>query len=118
MVLPAGYHHGTANPFVAGRLTEGTPPPLQKLNTALISHFDKIGKTKSKMKMVISEVDYFARLEGVWQENCWTKSAVTTMWSTIWHHLEPYLRTITTRENDDMTGKRAATVSYPDEPAV
>ena len=53
------------------------------------------------------EVKHFARLEGVWLKGCWTAPAVTTMWSTIWHHLEPYLRTVTKRKNGKESDKQS-----------
>ena len=49
------------------------------------------------MKKVMLQVEQFARLEGVWLQGGWTPAAVTTMWSTIWHRLEPHLRTVTRR---------------------
>ena len=88
-------------------LDEEHAPVLQKLNLSLVGHFDKGGKVRSKMKLVMREVEHFARLEGVWLEVRWTVPAVTKMWSTIWRHLEPYLRTVTTRKDGKVTDKKS-----------
>ena len=71
-------------------------PALRRLSAALVAHFDPRGRIKSRMNFVMREVEYLARLEGVWHKGRWTSGAVTTMWSTIWRHLEPYLCTLTT----------------------
>ena len=124
--LKVGYHHGRFNPLPAswrypkgltiiqlmnlwliGSKTEHVPP-LRKLSHDLIKHFDKKGKTRHKMKIVMGEVEHFARLEGVWLEVCWTEPAVTRMWSTIWPHLEPHLRTQTVKKMAKYLVKRAA----------
>ena len=68
---------------------------LQKLSTALVAHFDPRGRIKSEMNFVTHEVEYLARLERVWHQGRWNLGAVTTMWSTMLHHLEPYLCTLT-----------------------
>ena len=44
---------------------------------------------------MVNEVEHLAKLEGVWLERGWTSPLVTKMWSTIWPHLEPHLRTLT-----------------------
>ena len=51
------------------------------------------------MKNMMVEIKHFARKKGVWLDNGWTPGAVITMWSTIWHDLEPYLRTVSKGKN-------------------
>ena len=74
------------------------PPPkrlLEKFENSLLGHLDNRGKVRSNMRLVMSEVEHFARLEYVWLKSCWTISATTTIRSTIWPHLQPYLSTLT-----------------------
>ena len=68
------------NLWLIGSKTEHVPP-LRKLSHDLLKHFDQEGKTRHKMKVVMGEVEHFARLEGVWLETRWTEPAVTRMWS-------------------------------------
>ena len=58
------------------------------------------------MNLVMKEVEYFARLENVWLERRWTSPDVTKMWSTIWPHLEPHMRTLTKR-NGEVTAEKS-----------
>ena len=37
----------------------------------------------------------------VWLDHGWTTATVTTIWSTIWPLVDPYLRTQTVRKNDE-----------------
>ena len=87
-------------------------PALRRLSTTLVAHFDPRGKIRSPMKFVMCEVVYLSWLEGVWHEGRWTSGAVTTMLSTIWRHLEPYLCTLTTT-NDRVSDKKAAESRSP-----
>ena len=84
--MKCGYHHGLFNPLPSSwtypkgmtviQLMNlwliGSPresvPPLGKLKTVVISHFDARGKVKSKMKTVMNEIQHLAELEGVWLE--------------------------------------------------
>ena len=59
------------------------------------------------MKVVMRRVKHFAQLKGVLLEGRWTAPAVTTMWSTIWRHLEPYLRTVTTCKDGKVTNEKS-----------
>ena len=43
-------------------------PSLRRLSAALVAHFDPRGRIKSRMKFVMREVEYLARLKGVWHE--------------------------------------------------
>ena len=45
------------------------------------------------------EIKHFARKKGVRLDNGWTPGAVITMRSSIWHDLEPSLRTVTKGKN-------------------
>ena len=111
--VKVGYHHGIFNPlpsswkyppgltviqlinlWLVGSEKEFVPP-LRKLHLSHVRHFDKRGRARSKMKIVMHEVEYFARLQCVWVAGRWTSPAVTKMWSAIWPHLEPHLRTLT-----------------------
>ena len=82
-------------------------PALHKLSLFLVGHFDRGGKIRSKMKLVMREVEHFACLVGVWLEGRWTVPAVTKIWLKIWRHLEPYLRTVTTRKDGEVTDKKS-----------
>ena len=82
-------------------------PALHKLSFSLVGHFDRGGKIRSKMKLVMREVEHFSRLEGVWLEGRWTAPAVTKMWSTIWLYLKPYLRTLTRKKDDKESNKHS-----------
>ena len=123
--LKVGFHHGKFNPLPASwryppGLTliqlinlwlMGSPnehvPQLRKIPTSLLAHFDNEGRTRSKMKMLMREVEHFARIEGVWTEGRWTSPAVTRMWSTIWPHIEPNLRTLTKRKNGEISDEKS-----------
>ena len=123
--LKVGYHHGKFNPLPASwryppgltliQLINlwliGSPkehvPQLRKIPTSLLTHFDKRGKTRSKMKVVMREVEHFARIEGVWLEARWTSPAVTKMWSMIWPHIEPSLRTLTQHKDGEITDEKS-----------
>ena len=54
-------------------------PPLRKINSIHVEHFDKGRRIYSKMKKVMLQVEQFARLEGVWLQGGWTAAAVPTM---------------------------------------
>ena len=59
------------------------------------AHFNKGSRNYSKVKQVMKLVDRVGRKEGVWQErrSDWDTGLVTTLWSTIWHRLDPYICT-------------------------
>ena len=59
------------------------------------------------MKNMMVEIKHFARKKGVWLDNGWTPGAVITMWSTIWHDLEPYLRTVTKGKNGTLNSEKS-----------
>ena len=122
--VKCGYHHGLFNPlpstwsypkgltviqlmnlWLIGSKRESVPP-FRRLSTAQVAHFDAGGKTKSKMNQLMKEVEYFARVEKVWLDRRWTSPGVTKMWSTIWPHLEPHMRTLTKR-NGKVTDEKS-----------
>ena len=111
--IRVGFHHGHFNPLPASwkmpkRLTvlqlanlwlvgceREHVPPLRKLSAVHLHHIDPKGKTRSRMRFVMGEMEYFAKLEHVWLERgCWDAAAVTKMWSAVWPHLDTYLRTV------------------------
>ena len=117
--IKVGFHHGHFNPLPAswkmpngltviqlvnlwlvGSKTEHVPP-LRRLSPLLMKHVDKKGKIRSKMSTVMGEIEYFARQKNVWLDHGWTTATVTTMWSTIWPLVAPYLRTQTVRKNGE-----------------
>ena len=59
------------------------------------------GRSFLKMKQVMRLVARLGRQEGVWHKNRSDCDAVsiTTLWSTIWCHLDPFLRTKTDKVN-------------------
>ena len=115
--IKVGFHHGQFNPLpaswkfpkgltviqLAGLWLVGSEkehiPPLGTMPTQLLKHIDKKGKIRSMMNVLMKELEYFARREGVWLEKRWTVPDVTKMWSTIWSHIDPYLRTKTVRRD-------------------
>ena len=64
-----------------------------------MQHIDKKGKIRAKMTTVMSEIEYCSWQTNVWLNHGWTTAIVTTMWSTIWPLVDPYLRTQTVRKN-------------------
>ena len=75
--------------------------------TGLITHFDPKGKTKSKMKLVMENVEHFAQLEDVWLDGKWTPADVTKMWFMIWPRIEPFMRTLTPLKNGGVTDEKS-----------
>ena len=59
------------------------------------------------MKLVMGEVEHFARLEDVWLDGKWTNADVTKMWSKIWHRIEPFMRTLTPLKNGGVTDEKS-----------
>ena len=113
-----GIHHGRINPlpstwvypqmnilslitlWLIGNKAEGVPP-LRRLTTANVRHFDNQGRTLSKMRKVMGTVESFAREKKVWVKfNEWNGETVTTLWSSIWGDLLPYLSTVTVNNQD------------------
>ena len=115
--ITVGFHHGHLNPLPSSwkypkHLTviqlinlwlvgakEEKVPALRKLITKHVLHFDEKGKTRSKMRTVMKEIEHLARLDNVWREGRWDSPDVIKMWSTIWPRLKPLLRTVTKRGN-------------------
>ena len=59
------------------------------------------------MKLVMGEVEHFAKLEKVWLDGKWTNADVTKMWSKIWHRIEPFMRTLTPLKNGRVTDEKS-----------
>jgi hypothetical protein len=122
--LTMGHHHGTLNPlpstwrypkelnviqlmtlWLLGNQREKVPP-LEMLESRYVNHFDRGGRSLSKMKQLMRKVKEFAEAEdsdvNVWRgPRDWDGETVTTLWSTIWYRLDPYLRTETEIANGD-----------------
>ena len=81
--------------------------PHKKKLTSLITHFDKEGKIRSKMKLVMSEVEHFARLEDILLDGKRTPADVTKMWSMIWPRIEPFMRMLTPLKNGGVTDEKS-----------
>ena len=76
---------------------EQNVPPLGKVSTQWVRHFDNNARNYSKMKQVMGFVETFGRRRGVWlQSNTrWDGKAVTILWSAVWEDLSPYMSTKT-----------------------
>ena len=124
--MKVGLHHGQFSPLLASwrylkGLTViqlihlwliGSPkehvPPLRKIGSELVRHIDKRGMTRAKMKILMRQVEHFARMEDVWVDGrCWTGPDVTQMWSTIWPRLDPFLRTQTVCNNGEVSVEKS-----------
>jgi len=117
-----GYHHGILNPLPSTwRYPEGITliqltnlwllgvidqnvPPLGKVSTRWVYHFDTKARDYSKMKQVMKFVEAFGKQRGVWVEGTggkWDGATVTTLWTSIWKDFIPYMCTKTTMQNGD-----------------
>ena len=124
--MKVGFHHGQFSPLPASwrypkGLTViqlinlwliGSPkehvPPLRKLDISLVRHIDKRGMARTKMKILMSQVEHFARIDDVWIDGRrWTAPDVTRMWSTIWPRLAPFLRTQTISKNGEVAMEKS-----------
>ena len=88
------------NMWLVGNPQENVPP-LGWMLPDFFLHFDKQGRYFSKMKQVMRLVARLGRQEGVWHANHsdWDAVSITTLWSTIWYYLDPFLRTETDKVN-------------------
>ena len=123
--IKASFHHGKFDPLpVLWQYPPGLPliglcnlwlvgsprehvPAFKNVQTGLIKHFDKRGRTLSKMSIIMREVEHFAKLEDVWLDGKWTAADVTKMWSSIWSRIEPFMRTLTPRKNGGVTAEKS-----------
>jgi len=117
-----GYHHGKLNPLPSTwRYPKGITliqlinlwllgvndqnvPPLGKVNTQWVYHFDTKARDYSKMKQVMKFVETFGKQRGVWVEGTrvkWDGAFVTTLWDAIWEDFIPYMCTKTTMQKGD-----------------
>jgi len=79
-------------------------PPLGKVNTQWVYHFDTKARDYSKMKQVMKFVETFGKQRGVWVEGTrvkWDGAFVTTLWDAIWEDFIPYMCTKTTMQKGD-----------------
>lgn len=80
-------------------------PPMGKISTQLIFHFDAKGRTYSKMKQVMIFVERCGRMKGAFTKK-WDGGAVTTLWDAVWEDLSPFMSTRTVMcTGDDNTGR-------------
>ena len=122
--LTIGYHHGRLNPlpsswtfpkgFTVIQLTnmwllgnqKKHVPPMGMMEPEYIKHIDPKGRRYSKMKQVMAKIEEFGREDNVWRKASeWNGKHVTTLWSTIWPKLDPYLRTETQCNKNDKASK-------------
>ena len=111
-----GYHHGILNPlpstwrypkgitliqlinlWLLGVIDQNVPP-LRKVSTRWVYHFDPKARDYSKMKQVMKFVEAFGKQRGVWVEGTggkWDGATVTTLWASIWKDFIPYMCTNT-----------------------
>jgi len=81
-------------------------PPLGMMLPVYIKHIDPHGRKYSKMKQVMSKIEKFGKEDNVWRNKSeWDGKYVTTLWSTIWPKLDPFLRTKMQRTGDDQPSR-------------
>ena len=129
--IKVGFHHGHFNPLPASwKLPKSLTvlqlahlwlvgcerehvPPLRRLSAVHLHHIDPKGKSHSKMKIVMSEIEYFAKLEDAWLDRGgWNEAAVTKMWSAVWPHLDAYLRTVSGHKEMTLEKRRQGQMSW------
>ena len=111
--VTVGYHHGRFNILPSswrypkgGTVIQlitlwliGNPKEhvqaFRRIKNCDVVHFDKKAYTISKMRRLMAEVERLGKIDGVWLERGWDSASITTLWSTIWPRLEPYLHTKT-----------------------
>ena len=86
------------------------PPPMGKVCTQLIFHFDAKGRNYSKMKQVMMFVERHGMMKGVFVKT-WNGGTVTMLWDTIlWEDFCPFMSTQTVMSTeDDNTGATVMT---------
>ena len=107
-----GFHHGLLNPlpsswvfppslpiilmmnmWLCGDVVMNVPP-LRCITSHNVRHI-KNGQNKlSKMKRVMGVIERFGRNRSVWHDNAqyWNGARVTTLWTSTWNDLSPYLK--------------------------
>ena len=128
-----GWHHNKLTPLPADwRYPEGMNllqlldlwlvgipaqniPPMGKVSTQLIFHFDANGRNYSKMKQVMMFVERHGRMKGVFVKT-WDGGTVTTLWDTVWEDFCPFMstRTVMSIEDDNTGAESAATADAAD----
>lgn len=118
-----GFHHSKLTPLPADwRYPEGMNliqlldlwlvgipaeniPPMGKISTQLIFHFDAKGRNYSKMKQVMMFVERCGRIKGAFTKK-WDGGAVTRLWDAVWEDLSPFMSTRTVMcTGDDNAGR-------------
>jgi len=88
--------------YQMGSLSDGVPP-LKLVNAGQVNHFDKEGRSLSRMRRVMAFVKQHGLEHGVWKprnaQNYWNGMTVTKLWNGIWKDLGPYLVTETALAN-------------------
>ena len=109
-----GHHHGQLNPLPSSwtypksitiiqlmnlwliGIKDDKVPPLRMLAPKYVYHFDKNGRVLSKMNVIMRKIEEFGIEFNVWlAARQWDGGSITTLWSSIWEKLDPYLRTET-----------------------
>ena len=110
--LTLGYHHGILNPlpstwrypkgitliqlinlWLLGVIDQNVPP-LRKVSTRWVYHFDPKARDYSKMKQVMKFVEALGKQRDVWVEGTggkWDGATMTTLWASIWKDFIPYM---------------------------
>jgi len=61
------------------------------------------------MRCVMAEVERLGKINGVWLDRGWDSASITTLWSTIWPRIEPYLYTETMTAAGDVSLHKSRT---------
>jgi hypothetical protein len=77
-------------------------PPMCKVPTNWVVHFDSQGRQKSKMKQVMKLVEHEGMQKGVFDKRwTWDGAKVITLWDAIWDAFHPYMATKTVINRED-----------------
>jgi hypothetical protein len=82
-------------------------PPMGKVSTQHIFHFDPKGRNYSKMNQVMMFVECHGKMKRVFV-NKWNGGTVITLWNAVWEDSCPFMSTQTVMSAED--GKTGATV--------
>jgi hypothetical protein len=87
-------------------------PPMCKVPTNWVVHFDPQGRQKSKMKQVMKLVEYEGMRKGVFDKRwTWDGAKVITLWDAIWDAFHPYMATKTVINREDYGNMDDTTIS-------
>ena len=115
-----GFHHGKLNPLPSTWVFPkglsiinmmnmwycGNPkeqvPPFRYLKGPHVSHLKNGRENISKIGRVMEFIVMFVKEEKVWiEDKNWSGAKITTIWTGIWHRLDPYLRTVTEHRSNN-----------------